>query len=477
MQLDSTRFRRFRPGAAWLAGLLAAVAMESALASAAGLVDFAVGDARATGPDGRARALAKGAEINAGDRILTNQGRVQIRFSDGAYVSLQPNTTFEVRQYAFDGRTDGSEKGVFGLLRGALRTVTGLIGRVNRDAYQIQTPTATVGIRGTGGIIEVLADGTTRVTGTSGIWLLQNTRDSLQVPAGTVGEAGPNPAEPPKETTELPVLAPPQPVTAGGTDPLPPAAGTTPLVAGDQVTSTGAPAIVSPTLSCAGGCEIAYAYLQGGFGTVGAAAATEPPPTLGSNGELLAFTTGSETKALTGSTVEFGSADGVVAWGRWVGSATINGAPWNGFQTLPYVFGLPTPMSDLTASTATFTYSLIGATAPTDGVNVGTVTGGTLTGAFGPTPKVGVDLSLAVGGQAYNINSGGTTIPVNGGGPYAPFSASGVGTTSSTGACSMSCYTTLSGHFMGAGASHAGFAYNINVYPSTSIVGAAAFRR
>src|SRR3990170_2668745 len=100
---------------AWLVGLLAALCVESALASAAGRVDFAVGDARATG-------------------------------------------------------RDGSERGVFGLLRGALRTVTGLIGRVNRDAYLIQTPTATVGIRGTGGIIEVLADGTTRITGTSGIW-------------------------------------------------------------------------------------------------------------------------------------------------------------------------------------------------------------------------------------------------------------------------------------------------------------------
>jgi len=53
--------------------------METAPAAAAGGVDFAVGDAHATGPDGRARALAKGAELDAGDRILTNQARVQIR--------------------------------------------------------------------------------------------------------------------------------------------------------------------------------------------------------------------------------------------------------------------------------------------------------------------------------------------------------------------------------------------------------------
>jgi hypothetical protein len=461
--------RTFRTRLSWLASVLAMAAMESALASAAGLVDFAVGDARATGADGRARALEKGVEINAGDRILTNQGRVQIRFSDGAYVSLQPNTTFEVRQYHYAGTTDGSERGVFGLLRGALRTVTGLIGRVNRDAYQIQTPTATVGIRGTGGIIEVLADGTTRVTGTSGIWLLQNTRDSLEVPAGTVGEASPNQNEPPKETTVQPVLAPPQPIEVAGVEALPPAAGPATYVAGNQVPTA---------VNCSAGCELAYAYLENGFGPVAAVPATGPALTLGPSGELLAFDAGGEVKALTGSTADFGTADGIVAWGRWVGSATINGAPWSGFQTLPYVFGLPTPMSDLTASTTTFTYNLIGATAPTDGTNVGVVTGGTLVGAFGPTPKVGIDLSLTVAGQAYNINSGGATIAVSGNGPYAPFSASGVNTTSSTGGCAVAaCYTQVVGHFMGAGASHAGFTYSLMPYPGPTIVGAAAFKR
>jgi hypothetical protein len=135
-------------------------------------------------------------------------------------------------------------------------------------------------------------------------------------------------------------------------------------------------------------------------------------------------------------------------------------------------------MSDLTASTTTFTYNLIGATAPTDGTNVGVVTGGTLVGAFGPTPKVGIDLSLTVAGQAYNINSGGATIAVSGNGPYAPFSASGVNTTSSTGGCAVAaCYTQVVGHFMGAGASHAGFTYSLMPYPGPTIVGAAAFKR
>ena len=35
------------------------------------------------------------------------------------------------------------------LLKGAMRAITGYIGRSNRDGYRIETPTATIGIRGT----------------------------------------------------------------------------------------------------------------------------------------------------------------------------------------------------------------------------------------------------------------------------------------------------------------------------------------
>jgi len=166
MSQDNVAFRLSRKGI--MLAMISTAFAGPALATTAAHVDFAVGAVTATGQDGRARALTKGQEVLSGDRVVTTSGRAQLRFTDGAYVSLQPNTTFEVREYRYDGKTDGTEKGIFGLLRGAMRTVTGLIGRVNRSAYQIQTPTATVGIRGTGGIIEVLADGTTRVTGDSG---------------------------------------------------------------------------------------------------------------------------------------------------------------------------------------------------------------------------------------------------------------------------------------------------------------------
>ncbi|NJN40100.1 MAG: FecR domain-containing protein [Gammaproteobacteria bacterium] len=403
------------------------------LASTAAHVEFAVGAVTATGKDGRARPLGKGGEILTGDRVVTTSGRAQLRFTDGAYVSLQPNTTFEVREYRYDGQTDGSEKGIFGLLRGAMRTVTGLIGRVNRSAYQIQTPTATVGIRGTGGVIEVLADGTTRVTGNSGTWFIEKpNQDTLDVPAGTVGEAGPNPDEPPRETTEQPVLGPPQPIEVAGSSTLPSDAGDATFVAGDQVTPTGSPASIAG-LTCTNGCELAYSSVVGGVATVSSVPATVGAYTFNAAGEMVAFTSAGQTKALTGSTVEFGTDGGVTAWGRWIGGATINGAVWTGFQTLPYVIGLPSPIADVTTGTATYSFNLIGATAPTDGTTTGSLTSATLVGNFGPSPKVDITMNVAIAGNTIMVGTGTSPLIVPGGGPYAPFS--GITTTQSGSGC------------------------------------------
>jgi hypothetical protein len=64
-------------------------------------------------------------------------------------VSLQPQTQFRIDAYEFKGQADGSEKGFFSLLKGALRTITGAIGKKDRKAYRLDTAVATIGIRGT----------------------------------------------------------------------------------------------------------------------------------------------------------------------------------------------------------------------------------------------------------------------------------------------------------------------------------------
>ena len=202
-----------------IAAAVAALLGTEAYAAPAGSVDFSTGNVVATGADGRARPLVKGTELNSGDRVVTNDGRAQIRFADGAYVSLQPNTDFAIREFRYEGRTDGSERGVFGLLKGAMRTVTGAIGRVNRAAYEIQTPTATIGIRGTGGLIQVFDDGRTLLIGTSGVWTLAGlNKNVIDLPAGQAAMTFPDPNKGPEKVSEGPVL-PPAPLVPKGEQP------------------------------------------------------------------------------------------------------------------------------------------------------------------------------------------------------------------------------------------------------------------
>jgi hypothetical protein len=181
-------------------------------------VEFAIGPATVVvGADGRTRPAARGTEVDAGDTVRTQQnGRVQVRMADGAYISLQPNTEFGIKDYRFAGRTDGSENAFYSLLKGAMRTVTGLIGRVNRNKYLVSTPTATVGIRGTGGVIQVQDDGSTLVQGTSGVWFLANPSGTIDIPAGVSGVAPSDPNQPPQETTDVPTSGPGAAAPAAG---------------------------------------------------------------------------------------------------------------------------------------------------------------------------------------------------------------------------------------------------------------------
>lgn len=133
-------------------GLLAAsIAMLSghAMAETAGRVSFVTGTVTAKSGDGSTRQLQKGDIINGGDKISTQAGRVQIRFTDGGFVSLQPNTVFGVDEYLYTNRKPEETSLFFSLLQGGMRTLTGAIGKVNKQSYKVRTPVATIGIRGT----------------------------------------------------------------------------------------------------------------------------------------------------------------------------------------------------------------------------------------------------------------------------------------------------------------------------------------
>ncbi|MFN3587039.1 MAG: FecR domain-containing protein, partial [Moraxellaceae bacterium] len=153
------KFSTVLSGKGLLAASVATLAAGPALAEVAGRASFVTGNVSVTGKDGSVRELRRGDAINTGDRISTNTGRLQIRFSDGGFVSLQPGTVFGIDEYLYANRKPEETSLFFNLIQGGMRTVTGAIGKVNKQSYKVRTPVATIGIRGTGYRAQIMRNG------------------------------------------------------------------------------------------------------------------------------------------------------------------------------------------------------------------------------------------------------------------------------------------------------------------------------
>lgn len=136
-------------GTMLLAALLAP--WSAALAAPAGRVLAATGEVSALRA-GVTVKLARDATVESGDTIRTGENsNAQLRFTDGSIVALRPDSQFVIEGYSFRAADPAApqDRGVFSLIKGGLRTITGLIGKQDRNDYLMKTPTATVGIRGT----------------------------------------------------------------------------------------------------------------------------------------------------------------------------------------------------------------------------------------------------------------------------------------------------------------------------------------
>lgn len=132
--------------------------------AAAGRVAFVTGEAtieRKVGDQSTTLKAEKGIEIQPGDKLITGtQSRLQWKMADDAVIALGSNSVFIIREYsAATPKAEG--KAFYTLAKGALRMLSGLIGKKNPDAFSLATPTATMGIRGTilGAVVMNDADG------------------------------------------------------------------------------------------------------------------------------------------------------------------------------------------------------------------------------------------------------------------------------------------------------------------------------
>ena len=129
--------------------------------------------------DGGEEALSLKDPIEAKDTLRTDAtGKVQVLFADNSSVTLGPNTTMTMQEFAFE---DGEPQFKAHLGQGLMRVITGAIVEQNPKGFGVTTPEAHIGIRGT--IITVLTkDGFTTV------WVENTTRivyvNDIDVPSG-----------------------------------------------------------------------------------------------------------------------------------------------------------------------------------------------------------------------------------------------------------------------------------------------------
>ena len=100
--------------------------------------------------DGKTKLLAVKSQIEQGDTLITeNNTFARLKFTDASEIVLRPGTEVRVDKFSFDQNKPEGDSLIINMIKGGMRSVSGLIGKRNRDVVQYVTPTATIGIRGT----------------------------------------------------------------------------------------------------------------------------------------------------------------------------------------------------------------------------------------------------------------------------------------------------------------------------------------
>ncbi len=435
---------------------LAAIFPVCSYAASVANVDFSVGSVTAVDTVGVQRPLTRGAEIGNGDTIRTGEGgRAQVRFSDGAMVSLQPQTEFRIDNYQYSGKDDGQEKGFFSLLKGGLRTITGLIGRSNRDNYRVTTTVATIGIRGTEWVGSLNGEDLDVATGEGSV-IVCNDQGCVILGSGESGGVSGH-GRPHRRHTH-PRLPPAQiledvrPVFSSGDLGLPHA-----LLTGTQTYAT-VYAHVDFSAPCCG---------PGSFSDKAIGTGTIDP-----NGTLSSFTS---AEGVLGANVAGGNKipvgdgfqgnDNIVAWGRWIDTS---GAGFTGLGAsegaiLHYVTGIPTADSDLAALSGTSaSYSLIGGGVTGSSVGAGTINSVTtsMTVNFTLLQVTALNIGMTLPSGIYNLNSiSPIGISSATGGLFSDLGVPVTGSGCLPSGCSAA---SVHGAFFGAGAARAGVSFGFS---------------
>ena len=91
-----------------------------------------------------------GLELLKNDIIKTKDNtKVKITFNDKTLITVGKNSQFSIESYFYDEKKPQEVKAVFRFTKGLFRTVSGRIGKLNKDKFKIRVHSSSIGIRGT----------------------------------------------------------------------------------------------------------------------------------------------------------------------------------------------------------------------------------------------------------------------------------------------------------------------------------------
>lgn len=118
--------------------------------AATAVVTHLAGVLTAEAPNGQTRILSQNSEVAEGE-VLNSEAKTfaRLRFADGSNLVIRPNSRIKVEAFKYKEDAPADDKATINVLKGGMRMVTGAMARRNPDKFETQTPTATIGIRGT----------------------------------------------------------------------------------------------------------------------------------------------------------------------------------------------------------------------------------------------------------------------------------------------------------------------------------------
>lgn len=168
----------------WISGICAFLFASAVFAN--GAFQLVKGDVRAAVGTGAALSVKPGQRFQPGTSFTTGPGsQALLRFDDGQAIVLDQNTEFHLDGYNFN-RTRPQEDNIsMQILKGALRSITGLIGQRNRSRVALIAPQMTIGIRGTDFMVALTNQGYVSVL--QGSIAVTNSAGTVGFGAGTLG--------------------------------------------------------------------------------------------------------------------------------------------------------------------------------------------------------------------------------------------------------------------------------------------------